>query len=140
MHNIRQNLTVFSFILTLCVMISTPASALFAPSPSVPTDRLIKNITAYLEEKPKDAQAHYLLARVHYMSFVNRLDHVRSNDAGSAQKLPRLTDPRQYGKAKGEQLDEDKAIEHAKAAIASFNKALELDKENALYHLGRAGL
>ena len=135
-----QRLFTFALIAVLGLLISTPAAARFAPSPSVPTERLIKNITAYLEEKPKDAQAHYLLARVHYMSFVNRLDHVRSNDPGSAEKLPRLTDPRQYGKAKGEEIDEDKAIEHAKAAIASFKKALELDKDNALYHLGLAGL
>lgn len=129
-----------TMIAVLGLLAAQPASALFAPSPSVPTDRLIKNIAAYLKENPKDAQAHYLLARVHYMSFVNRLDHVRSNDAGSAEKLPRLTDPRQYGKAKGEQIDEDKAIEHAKAAIILFNQAVELDKENALYHLGLAGL
>jgi hypothetical protein len=140
MHSITKKIAQFTAAALLTAVIAGPASALFAPSPSVPTDRLITNITAYIEENPKDAQGHYLLARVHYMAFVNRLDHVRSNDPGSAKKLPRLTDPRQYGKAKGEPIDEEKAIEHAKAAFASFNKALELDKENALYHLGVAGL
>lgn len=138
---IRPRATLFLFALALLGLFAAgPASALFAPSPSVPTDRLIKNITAYLKENPKDAQAHYLLARVHYMSFVNRLDHVRSNDQGSEEKLPRLTDPRQYGKAEGKEINEEKAIEHAKAGIASFNQALKLDEDNALYHLGFAGL
>lgn len=126
--------------LLLCLFVVGPASALFAPSPSVPTDRLIRNLTAYLKENPKDTEAHYLLARVHYMSFVNRLNHVRANDPGSDKKLPRLVDPRQYGKAEGEQIDEAKAIEHARAAIQSFNKAIELDEKKALYHLGLAGL
>jgi len=140
MHRTRPNFFAFTLVATLCLFIGSPASAMFGPTPSVPTDRLIKNITAYLKENPKDAQGHYLLARVHYMSFVNRLDHVRSNDLGSDKKLPRLTDPRQYGKAKGQAIDEAKAIEHAKAAIASFNQALKLDKDNALYRLGLAGL
>jgi hypothetical protein len=130
----------FSAAALLAAVIAGPASALFAPSPSVPTDRLIANITAYLEENPENAEAHYLLARVHYMSYVNRLDHVRSNDPGSAEKLPRLVDPRQYGKAEGEKIDEAKAIEHAKQAFAYFGKAIELDENNAMYHLGLAGL
>ena len=140
MHSFAKKIVQFSAAALLSVVIAGPASALFAPSPSVPTDRLITNINAYLKENPKDAQAHYTLARVHYLAFVNRLDHVRSNDPGSAEKLPRLTDPRQYGKAEGEAIDEEKAIEHARSAIESFKKAIELDKENALYHLGQAGL
>ncbi|MFK7788263.1 MAG: hypothetical protein AB8C95_02065 [Phycisphaeraceae bacterium] len=140
MQNIRKKLARFSAAALLCVLISSPASAMFAPTPSVPTDRLITNISAYLEENPKDAEAHYLLARVHYLAFVNRLDHVRSNDPGSAEKLPRIADPRMYGKAKGQAINEEKAIEHAKAAIASFNEAIKLDKDNALFHLGFAGL
>jgi len=140
MHRIRRRLARLSLAALLGLVIATPASALFAPAPSVPTDRLITNITAYLEENPEDAQAHYLLARVHYLAFVNRLDHVRSNDPGSAKKLPRLVDPRQYGKAEGEKIDEEKAIEHAKAALKLFDKAIEHDADNALYHLGLAGL
>lgn len=133
-----------SAISMLCIFLGLlaagPAGALFAPSPSVPTERLINNLTAYLKENPKDPEAHYLLARVHYMTFVNRVDHVRSNDPGSDEKLPRLVDPRQYGKAKGEKIDEAKAIEHARAAIRSFRKAIELKEGNALYHLGLASL
>ena len=140
MQHLAKKIAQFTAAALLSAVIAGPASALFAPSPSVPTDRLITNINAYLKENPKDAQGHYLLARVHYMAFVNRLDHVRSNDPGSAEKLPRLTDPRQYGKAKGEKIDEEQAVSHAIKAIDSFNQALRLDKDNALYHLGLAGL
>lgn len=140
MPSIRKKIAQFTTAAMLTAVIAGPASALFAPSPSVPTDRLITNITAYLEENPKDAEAHYLLARVHYMAFVNRLDHVRSNDPGSAKKLPRLVDPRQYGKAEGEKINEEKAIEHARAALDLFTKAIKFDDDNALYYLGLAGL
>lgn len=140
MHRFTKKIVQFSLAALLSAMIAAPASALFAPSPSVPTDRLITNINAYIEENPEDAEPYFLLGRVHYMAFVNRLDHVRSNDPGSVKKLPRLVDSRMYGKAKGEAIDEEKAIEHAKAAIAAFKKAIAMDKENALYHLGQAGL
>jgi len=127
--------------LGLAVMLcSTTASAMFMQSPSVPADRLIKNISAYLEEKPEDPEAHYLLARVHYMVFVDRVDQVRSYEPGSNKKLPQLTDPRQYGKAEGKEVNEQQAIEHAVAAINSFKKAIDLKKDSALYHLGLAGL
>ena len=138
MQRFAQKIARFSAAALLAAVIAGPASALFAPSPSVPTDRLIKNITAYIEENPEDAQAHYLLARVHYMSFVNRLDHVGANDEGSKEKLPNLVDPRIYRGNEGKKIDEDKAIEHAKAALTCFGKAMELDKDNALYHLGLA--
>ncbi|MGB1125239.1 MAG: hypothetical protein ACPG4Q_08535 [Phycisphaeraceae bacterium] len=138
MSRIRRKIAQFTTAALLGLALASPASALFAPAPSVPTDRLITNISAYIEENPEEAQGYYLLARVHYMAFVNRLDHVRSNDPGSAKKLPRLVDPRQYGKAEGEKINEEKAIEHAQAALQLFGKAMELDKDNALYHLGLA--
>jgi len=138
MSTIRHKIAQFTTAALLGLALASPASALFAPAPSVPTDRLITNISAYIEENPEEAQGYYLLARVHYMAFVNRLDHVRSNDPGSAKKLPRLVDPRQYGKAEGEKIKEEKAIEHARAALQLFSKAMELDKDNALYHLGLA--
>ncbi len=130
----------FPLLALLSLLVAGPAFALFAPSPSVPADRLITNLTAYLKEKPEDAQAHYLLARVHYVAFVTRLDAVCANDAGSETKLPNLVDPRQYGQAKGEKISEEKALEHARAAITSFRKAIKLDEKNALYRLGIAGI
>ena len=138
MQRIRKQIARLAAVATLGLVLAGPASAKFLQPPSVPTDRLITNITAYIEENPEDAQGHYLLARVHYMAFVNRVDHVHANNPGSAEKLPKLVDPRQYGKAEGEKIDEGNAIEHAKAALKSFGKAMELDKDNALYHLGLA--
>jgi len=137
-RHLTARITRCLFASLLGLLAGAPASALFAPAPNVPVDRLVKNLTAYLDEHPEDPQAHYLLARVHYQAFVNRLDHVRANDPGSAEKLPNLVDPRQYGKAEGEKIDEDKAIAHAKAALTFFDKAMKLDKDNALYHLSLA--
>ena len=127
-----------AFVITLIA--TNPAHAIFMQPPNIPAERITQNITAYLKENPKDAQAHYLLARVHYMQFINRVDHVRANDEGTEKKLPRLTDPRVYGKAKGDPISEEQAIEHARAAINLFKQAIKLDKDNALFHLGQAGL
>lgn len=125
----------------VCLLVAGPASAIFLQPPSVPADRLIKNISAYLEDNPDDAEAHFLLARVHYIAFVHRSTTIKANKEGSDKELPSIVDPRQQWADKdAEKIDEDKAVAHARAAIASFKQAIALDEDNALYHLGLAGI
>ncbi|MBP7051935.1 MAG: hypothetical protein KBE65_13050 [Phycisphaerae bacterium] len=38
----------------------------------LPADQLIKNAAAYVQEHPADASAYYVLARIHYLAFVNK--------------------------------------------------------------------
>lgn len=141
MLNNPRSVFVHALLAVLCLLVMSPASAIFLQPPSVPVDRLTKNISAYLEEHPDDAQAHFLLARVHYIAFVHRANAIKANKAGSEKELPNVVDPRQqWADPKAEKIDEDKAIEHARAAIASFKKAIELDEDKALYHLGLAGI
>lgn len=47
------------------------ANATFKAPTEAPIDRLIKNTTAYTKENPKDAKAHYTLARIHYLAFIH---------------------------------------------------------------------
>jgi hypothetical protein len=132
---------VSALLALLCLTVASPASGIFLQPPSVPADRLIKNISAYLEENPDDAEAHFLLARVHYIAFVKRSTTIKANKEGSETQLPNIVDPRQqWVDRDAEKIDDEKAVEHARAAIKSFKKALALDQDNALYHLGLAGI
>jgi len=125
----------------LLLAVAAPASAMFMQPQLVPTDRLITNLTAYIEQHPEEAQAHFLLGRVHYMAFINQVAELPSGDAGSKDKLPNLNDPRQYWqKNKAKKINEAATIDHARKALAAYQKAVELEPENGLYHLGLAGL
>jgi hypothetical protein len=129
------------WVLLCSVIVASSASAMFLRPPNVPTERLIQNITAYLQANPKDAQAHFLLARVHYIAFAHRSPTIQANDEGSEQRLPKITDPRLQGHDRNApKINEAKAIEHARAAILRFRMAIELNGDKALYHLGLAGI
>jgi len=137
----RPFLAVLTLLAAVGLLIASPASAMFMRPPQVPTDRLIENIAAYIEENPEDAEAHYLLGRVHYMAFVHRSTTLGSASEGTADELPRVSDNKiQYMRDDAPRIDEEQAVAHAQLAIASFNRAIELDEANALYHLGLAGL
>lgn len=127
---------------TLCGWLTaSSASAMFLRPPQVPTERLIRNITAYLQANPNDAEAHFLLARVNYIAFVHRSPTIQANDEGNDQRLPKITDPRLQGHDRNDpKISEAKAIEHARAAVQLFRKAITLDEKKALYHLGLAGV
>ena len=127
--------------LALCLLVSAPAAALFAPAQNVPVDRLIENIGAFVEENPEDAEAHYLLGRVNYLAFVNRSATVSCDNPGSETELPRVRDNRmQYGDRDNPQIEDEAAAVYARQAIESFNTAVALDEGNAQYRLGLAGL
>ncbi|NNE93597.1 MAG: hypothetical protein HKN23_18265 [Verrucomicrobiales bacterium] len=49
------------------------ASALFMRPELIPTDRMLKNIEAFLEKNPDDADAYYTKARIHYLTFSNKV-------------------------------------------------------------------
>lgn len=48
------------------------AAGRFARPDYVPAERLIENAAAYIREEPNDASAYYILARIHYLAFVNK--------------------------------------------------------------------
>jgi hypothetical protein len=62
-----QKVLITIILLTYC----TIACATFVSPTDAPIDRLIKNTTAYLKDKPNDAKAHYTLARIHYLAFIH---------------------------------------------------------------------
>lgn len=56
----------------VCMVCSQPAHAIFMRPEFVPTKRLLQNTETFLKQNPQDAQAHYTLARIHYLAFANR--------------------------------------------------------------------
>lgn len=61
-------------LLLLAVLVAlTPRTfALFVAPSMAPTERLLASTAAHLEKNPRDAKAHYVMARVHYLSFHTR--------------------------------------------------------------------
>lgn len=59
----------------------------------MPVDRVVKNAGAYLKEHPDDPQGWYLLGRIHYAAFANRMPHISAypNLRGDGQP-PRTAD------------------------------------------------
>ncbi|MBI5725388.1 MAG: hypothetical protein HZA50_15635 [Planctomycetes bacterium] len=110
-----------------------------------PIERLIKNVTAYIKEHPDDAKGYYTLGLVHYDAFAHkkRTVSVLGGDAGDkdGKRLPgrviRLGSQSDGGKTKETPTDEQ-LFENLTDAIKNFRKAISIDSENSLYHLGLA--
>ena len=178
----------------ICVTIlftPCPVKALFVKPTYLPAERLIANTRAYLDEHPKEANAHYTLARIHYLAFVNESEFVGFTGTRKKDDLPRVAPDwllglggrereRRYQHAsslvlkefgyeskqkvptaeiksfqetvrkramkleksgwKPSALSPETMKTHAEKALGAFRKALELDADNALYHLGLASL
>ena len=143
-------------MLALLVVLTwiAPAGAMFAQPQPVPVDRLVNNITAYVQAHPKDAEGHYQLGRVHYLAFAYKSPVVgiygrRQTDAPPAQDLPQLAGrhaeewaPRAYERQHpdAEPPTEAELRAHVASAGEHLRQALELDPDNALYHLTYASL
>lgn len=140
-HRLYRKLATLTLTATLAAVVVPPASGMFMRAPEAPVERLVQNINAYLDENPNDAEAHFLLARVHYIAFANQSPTIRSMGEGNAGELPNVVDPKiQWLPDENRTLDEDALVAHAINAITHFMHAIELDEDNAIYHLGLAGI
>ncbi len=127
----------------LCLF-ALPASAMFVPPHLEPVDRLVINAKAYLEKHPQEADAHYTLARIHYLAFSSKQDEIKvfnSEAEGKPAPVPRWMVSRDNNSVtpKGS-LSHTTLIEHALLAKAEFEEAIRLDAKNALYQIGLASL
>ncbi|MDX1564380.1 MAG: hypothetical protein R3236_03190 [Phycisphaeraceae bacterium] len=137
-------------LLVLCV--ADPADAIFMPPQATPVDRLVKNITAFAKENPKDANAHYLLGRVHALALRHNRGVVgtypnrkRGNDG---EGLPRVASDylqkwvgrghNQAGEKKPQGLSDEQKARHLAASLKAYARALELNDKPAHYHNGLA--
>jgi hypothetical protein len=130
-------------------------------SVQMPVERVVANVEAWIKDKPQDAQAYYVLGRIHAMAWAYgaNLSLWRNNPAGGAGGAGRAgrggaggaggADP--FGgelpgfapydsvevrrDAQKKQVTAEDA-KHLQESIKNYGKALELDKQNALYELG----
>ncbi len=129
-------------------LLAATAHAMFMAPELVPVDRLAKNAEAYLEKHRDEADAHYTLARIHYLAFSTKKDHVaafpnRDGDGGKPRVAPDwnrgYTRNGEGGKPGGMPTPAQLA-DHAARAARSFNDAVRLDGKNGLALLGLASL
>ena len=114
----------------------------------VPVDRLVKSAETYLAKHPEDAEAHYTLARIHYLAFATKRDQVAAfpNRNGEDDKPNVAPDwMRSYArdpdtKTAAVPLAAAELTSHAARALPGFNEALRLSPKSGLYALGLASL
>lgn len=112
---------------------------MFVEPPEAPVERLVKNVSAYVKDHPKDPMGYYALARLNYMALSLRSRNVRVYERGPlpAVELP----PSPARSAEGEDRPSDAELKSYLAkALENFAKAIELDAKNGLFHLGLASL
>ena len=122
-------------VLLVVLMSGAPAAAKFARGQDTPVDRLLKNVAAYVKEKPDDPKGYYLLGRINALAFALKTDKLRVFGRGNPP-LPKL-DPSQ-SRPQGEGLEPKQIEKHLTDAIANFRKAIKLKSGEGLYHLGLA--
>jgi tetratricopeptide (TPR) repeat protein len=114
--------------LAIFVTVTTPELSL------APVDRLIKNTKAHIKEHPNDAMGPYTLARIHYLALAKRTSLLRAYEKAALPVLQEAED-HQYGSATNKDLQK-----HLKEAVANYQKAIQMDSRNALFHLGLASV
>lgn len=136
-----------ALIALLLAALTLSAPAKFMAPELVPVDRLVKNAEAYLATHQSEADAHYTLARIHYLAFSMKRDQVPAfvrgvGEGGKPQPAP------DWQAAWARTPDDQKPAEpapsqmaaHASAALRSFQEAMRLDPQNGLHALGLASL
>src|SRR4051812_31539838 len=113
------------------------AGAMFAMPEQVPVERLEKNIKAYVKAHPKAADGYYTLGRVNYLAAATRSRSIGVFRNGAGKSLPSVAqevfqhDHKEAGKA----VTKAELVDYVQAAVENFRKAIDLDENNALYHL-----
>jgi hypothetical protein len=140
-----SNYIKMSFAVLLLFATTKTASAHFRFPEMMPIDRLVKNAEAYLAKHQNDADAHYTLARIRYLAFYSKQDHAPAftDREGRLTPAPKwMVDSEHFRASKTPviKLPIQELLEHAERGVQSFNTAIRLDSENAVYHLGLASL
>ena len=145
MSKIFQNVLcgIFFFLAFAAVV-----EAKFVMPQMTPVDRLVKNAEAYLLKHRNEANAHYTLARIHYLAFSSKRNQVPAHEGYGDDKgrfFPAsqwmVEDGHYEPKTNpGAKLSDAELIDHAARGARSFKEAVQLDPKNSLYQLGLASL
>jgi tetratricopeptide (TPR) repeat protein len=115
------------------------ARAMFLQGDEAPVDRLVENIKRYIEKKPKDPAAHYLLGRVCALAFIEKRRELRVYEP--LAELPSLDEHSYYGDDKDrKQPTAEERKRYLTEAIIHYRDAVTLAPRKALYHLSLASV
>jgi hypothetical protein len=140
------SLRVLGFALAASIITATTSDAMFMPPQMVPVERLLKSAEAYVVKNPKEAEAHYLLARVHYLAFVSERENIPGFPVmrNEGDGKPMVVAPWMQGwnaqGDKGAALTAAAMVDHATKAHSEFKEAMKLAPKKGLYVLGLASL
>lgn len=129
-------------LLGSCLCLSAASGKFMGPQ-DVPVDRLVQNAGAYLKKHPRDPEAVYILARIHYLAFHLASGNVPAMPRHEADAPPAPAPDWMLAWFRSpveKHLDDAEMAAHAASAIQGFREALKLAPKNGLYHLGLASL
>ncbi len=63
--------TYSAFMFLLASLFAAPAQGMFRKPNFIPVERMLNSAQKYLMTHPASAEAHYTLARIHYLAFIN---------------------------------------------------------------------
>jgi len=111
------------------------ALALWALPPMAPLDRLLANVQRYVQQSPKDAHGHYVLARLHSLAFAKG---EKAYVAARPNKPLKFhdTEPFFAERPKGAGVPDRTALDHLAKSIRHYRIAVQLKPKEALYWLG----
>ncbi|BCU77731.1 hypothetical protein [Luteolibacter sp. LG18] len=87
-----------SAILSLAVLTAPLADAMFALPQLVPVATLEKNATTYTVDQPRDANGWYVLARIHYLAFVQKAGELAAYPSPQNDQPPAVDQAAGMGK------------------------------------------
>lgn len=104
----------------------------------VPLDTVLRNLEQRVRKSPKDAQAHYLLGRIHSMAFASGEKTVHivplEKRGEKGQMFPPYATIRVPVEANAPMTPE--RLRHLRRSIEEYKAAVRLDPKNPLYALG----
>lgn len=146
MGRMRATTAVLLGATTIAAIATGPAAGHWAMPTGVPVERVVRNVEAYLEEHPDDAEAHYLLGRVHGYAFTFTTTQVGVFERGDPGPWPNVApdflqdtmQPDEHNTI--ERPAAERLLDHLREAVEHHRRAIELDPSPARYHLGLAYL
>lgn len=121
-------------VILLCYPISG-VRALWAAAPSVPLERLLKNVQAYISKNPNDATGYYVLGRLHSLAFAKGTRTIEAYEAKPNQ-IPKLPSYDSIIVSRTAKDLKPEAKKHLLASIHNYQKATDLDSKHAMSFLG----
>lgn len=123
-------------VLLIVLAISVPTFAIWMQPASVPIDRLLRNINAYIAKNPKDAKGYYVRGRLHSLAYATgtRKLAMYETDAGKLPEFPSYESI--FAKRSGKFQLTTAARQHLLESIRDYQRATELNPKNAMAWLG----